>query len=194
MRNLRPTRGSLMKILYRCVFALVSVLSVACLAQQPTPVIAGLASASDLSANFVLPVKDLGLSHYGMGGELSASHLLTSHVAVQVEGDYLRTDYLVFRDRGVRAGGVLRFRRNAGIQPYARALVGYSWVQDTSLPPANSYHGSPSLLGGAGLDFRLAGCWYGRAGVDVQYDWITKAKVGRGVVGISYHFDSFRGR
>jgi hypothetical protein len=183
-----------MKILYRCAFALFSVLSAACLAQQPTPVKASFASASDLSANFVLPVKDTGLSHYGMGGELSASHFLTSRVAVQVEGDYLRTDYLVFRDRGVRAGAVLRFHRDGGIQPYVRALVGYSWVQDTSLPPANSYHGSPSLLSGTGIDFRLVGSWYGRAGVDVQYDWITGARVGRGVVGISYHLDSFKGR
>jgi hypothetical protein len=157
-------------------------------------VIASSASASDVSANFVLPVKDTGLSHYGVGGELSASHFLTSHVAVQVEGDYLRTDYLVFRDRGVRAGAVLRFHRNAGIQPYARALVGYSWAQDTSLPPANSYHGSPSLLGGAGVDFRLTGSWYGRAGVDVQYDWTTGVKVGRGVVGVSYHFDRLKER
>lgn len=183
-----------MKILYRSALALFSVLSAACLAQQPTPVTASFASASDFSADFVLPVKDIGLSHYGMGSELSASHFLTSHVAVQVEGDYLRTDYLVFRDRGVRAGAVLRFHRDAGLQPYVRTLVGYSWVQDTSLTPANSYHGSPSLLGGAGFDFRLVGSWYGRAGVDAQYDWVTKARVGRGVIGISYHLDSLKGR
>jgi hypothetical protein len=183
-----------MKILYRCAFALLSVLSAGCLAQQPTPVIAGSASTNDVSANFVLPVKDIGLSHYGMGGELSASHFLTGHIAVQVEGDYLRTDYLAFRDRGVRGGAIVRFHRDAGLQPYARALVGYSWVQDTSLSPVNSYHGSPSLLGGAGFDFRLGGSWYGRAGVDAQFDWITRARVGRGVVGISYHLDSFKGR
>jgi hypothetical protein len=162
--------------------------SLMCFAQQPTPVIAGGLFATDVSADFVLPVKDVGLSHYGMGGELSGAHYLTDHVGLQMEGDYLRTDYLSFRNKGLRGGVIMRFHRDSGVQPYARALLGYSWVQDTMLLPTNAYHGSPSVLAGAGVDFRLLGSWYGKAGVDVQYDWGTGARVGRGVVGLSYRF------
>lgn len=177
-----------MKIQYLCALVLFCMLSAACLAQRPSPVVADSISASDVSVNFLLPVKDLGLSHYGQGAELSASHYLTNHLGVQIEGDYLRTNYLALRNGGVRVGGILRIHRAAGLQPYVHALVGYSWMQDTSLRPATSYHGSPSLLGGVGVDFRIVGSWYGRAGADAQYDWSNRTRVGRGVGGISYHF------
>jgi hypothetical protein len=178
----------------RChAILLLFVFPVICLAQQPSPALADWVTASDVSASYVLPVKNLGLSDFGVGGELSASHYFTNHLGIQSEVDYLSTDYLNFRNRGARAGAIFRFRAGTGMQPYVRALVGYSWVQDSSLRPTNVYHGSPSVLGGGGVDFRVLGPFCGRAGVDVQYDWSTGARVGRGILGISYRFHRLSG-
>jgi hypothetical protein len=166
-----------------------SLLSGICLAQRPTPPLqGGWLAPSDISVNFLLPVKDCEMSHYGVGGLITTSRYFSDHFGAQLQGDYMRTNYINYHEAGVKVGPVIRFWTKSAIEPYVHVLVGYSRVKDSNLKPTTSYHGSGSILGGGGLDFPLAGAWYGRVGADIQQDWTVRQRAGRGIVGVSYKF------
>ncbi len=158
-----------------------------CFAQAPKPA-AGLTISNEVSADFLLPIKDQ--SHAGFGGQFATSHFFSDNVGAQLQGDYLKTDEYDLHDAGVRVGPIVRFWSKHSIQPYVHALVGYSRVGSSYLKPTGSYQGSGSYLAGGGLDFPLAGGWYGRVGADLQNDWGAHTEAGRVLMGVSYRFNA----
>lgn len=164
------------------------------LAQAPAPPLVGSLAAPEVSINLLLPMKDHDLSHYGFGGQLTATQFLDPHIGIQVQGDYVQTHGFDFHDRGVRVGPTIRFSTKHSIRPYMHALLGYSQVKATYLNPKTSlnskasYHGSGSLLGGGGVEFPLSDRLFGKVGADIQYDWTVRTRLVRGLLGVSYRF------
>ncbi len=198
-----------MKIPLCCAMLLLFLFSGLCLAQGPSapvfadsaaaPVTGGSApvpvlvgSASDeLSADFMGTAKGPRPWSFGEGGQIGFAHFLNKYLGVKLQSAYEKMSYCNQTEAGVRVGPILRFATFHRVQPYLEGLVGYARVQATYLRPASEYHGSGSVLGGGGFDFRLPGSgrWYARAGVEVQDDWSAHTSVGHGFVGISYRFD-----
>ena len=168
------------------MFAL-SLFAGVCLAQAPRPAVVG-SESNEVSANFILPVKGPDLSTSGYGGQIASTHYINKNLGIQLEGDYERTNYFDLRDAGVRVGPVVRFLTKQSAQPYVEALVGYARVEASYLKPVTSFHGSGSVLTGAGLDFHLSGGLYGKTGADLEGDWAARTRVVRGFLGLSYRF------
>ena len=157
-----------------------------CFAQVPQPPIPA-PSLSDISLGFIFAGKQP--SHYGVGGQFTASRFVNDRLGFQVEGDYLRTDEFNLRDAGVRVGPVVRFGAKHAVQPYLHALLGYAEVKSSYLKPVTSFNGAPSVLAGGGIDFRLSGGWHGIVEGDIEEDWAAnRTRNARGVVGVSYRF------
>jgi len=164
-----------------------------CFAQQPAPTLNE--ALNEVSADLLIPIKDQ--SHIGIGGQVTATHFFGDNVGLQLQGDYLTTDEYNLRDVGARIGPVVRFRSQQAIQPYVRALVGYSRVESSYLKQKSSLQNSGSVLVGGGLDFPLStgwssGAWYGRVGADLEDDWTATTRMGRVSVGVSYRFNARR--
>jgi hypothetical protein len=159
-----------------------------CSAQRPSPAITGSTISNEVSADFLLPIKDQ--SHIGFGGQVATTHFLSDNVGVQLQGDYLKTNEYDLHDAGVRVGPIVRFWSQHSIQPYARVLLGYARVRSSYLKPTGSYQGGGSIMFGGGLDFPLSSGWYGKLGADLQDDWGTDTEAGRVLVGVSYRFNA----
>src|ERR1039458_1853675 len=69
-----------------------------CFAQVPTTPIPA-STPSDISVSFIFASKDQTSSHYGLGGQFTASHFVNDKIGYQVEGDYLKMDIYNLRDR-----------------------------------------------------------------------------------------------
>jgi len=164
-------------------------LSALCLAQVPTPPLAGpFQGGKDISFTYIMGERDR-LAYYGWGGELAASHFLTKNVGFQAETDYLRTNYSNLRDMGVRVGPIVRLWTQHAVQPYVHVLIGYAIIKSSYLKPETSFNGGGSILAGGGVYFPVYRGWYARAGADFENDWTTVAtRVGRGTVGVAYKF------
>lgn len=158
-----------------------------CLAQAPAGALI-VPGPNEVSVDFLVPQKGPGLSHYGVGGQISGSHFFDEHVGITAQGDYMRTDFYNVHDAGVRVGPTMRIADIHGVQPYVEFLVGYARVEAGYLKPETSFHGSVSVMGGVGVDFPLAGRWYAKVGVDLEDNWSASTRVSRGLLGISYRF------
>jgi len=156
-----------------------------CFSQIPKPALLS-SSSNEVSADFLMPVKGESFAHSGTGGQIADSHFFGEHFGIKLQADYERTNWLKFQDSGLRTGPIIRFATKRAVQPYVEALVGYARVKATYLKPVNSFHGSGSALVGGGFDYRLAGGWYAKIGVDFQGDWASSTRVQRGLIGISY--------
>lgn len=175
-----------MKNKHCCAMLFLLLFSRMCLAQNIVPVKDPL--VKEVSFSYILADSNRN-RYFGWGGEATATHFLTNNVDFQAEADYVRTDYANLHDMGVRGGPVVHLWSQHPVQPYIHLLMGYAFVESWFLRPETSFHGAPSIVAGAGLDLPIAEDWNLRLGVDVERDWTTIAtELGRGVVGISYHF------
>jgi hypothetical protein len=172
-----------------CAIAVFILLTGACLAQMPAPPASAI-SANDVSAMFLLPIKNGSPFEVGAGGQLSGSRFFNRHIGIELEGDYERASFSSFQDGGVRIGPVVRLGSNTKVQPFLEGLAGFSLVKATYLSSGDSFHGSGSVMGGGGLDFHLSGPWFARGQIDIQEDWTAHTTVGRVLVGISYRLRS----
>ena len=118
----------------------------------------------------------------------------TRHFGFSADADLLRSDYVQFREYGFRAGPTVRFFQTARMEPFARALIGYSRFKETITGPNEPYVSGVSYLVGMGDDVRLAGPVWARVAGDYEQNSSVGPKATRLLrisFGFTYKFNRF---
>jgi hypothetical protein len=107
----------------------------------------------------------------GGGGEISIARYFSKHFGLTAGADLLYTRYLNFWEYGYRAGPVIRFRPNRRVQPFVRAMGGFSRYKEDLT--GGRYVNGGSFLAGGGIDWRLDGGLSLRTALDYEQNPVT---------------------
>jgi hypothetical protein len=171
--------------------ALLACSAIAWAQRGPTTAIGG-SNGGDVTASYVVLVKDTSFDIGYEGADFSSTKYLTRHWGFRAEADIEKMDTFAYREYGVRGGPVYRFKLSPNAQPYVQFLVGYARAKADNhiFNGPRVYHDGLSMLGGGGLDYRLRNGWFVRTGADIVDNTSGHfgSKYGRVTFGIAYHF------
>ena len=137
----------------------------------------------------------------GMGVDLSVSHFFTKRLGLTIQSDFLNDSFLNFREYGVRGGAIARIRAGRKVEPFARAMFGYSRYREEKILPNQTNFSGFSYIVGGGMNFRLKGPLAAVGSLDFEGNpaihnrvgsttATTKTRLFRVGVGVKYTFGS----
>ena len=163
----------------------------------PAPALRIPGEDSDISLSGIVQVRPdqtkSGLQiQLGTGMSATVSHYFTRHFGISADADFMRSDYVQFQGYGYRAGPTVRLNHVWRVEPFARALFGYSRYKETNTGPKLPYVSGLSFLAGGGGDLRLSGSIFARLAADYEQQTdsprphYATARMLRDTMGLSY--------
>jgi hypothetical protein len=131
----------------------------------------------------------------GQGVEWTASHYFTKHLAFSADGEALNSTYSQFREYGLRGGPTLALFRVSRLQPFVRALAGFSHFRADYTGATQPYVNGFSYELGSGCDVRITGPVAARVAAGFEHDPNvpgSTTRLLRLAVGLNYHFGGYR--